>query len=795
MNGRSASRFHLNEGQPARVEKRDDYQSIRIWRLVAAVGLVALLAACGGSHKSTAKESGPKPPPVACPASGQSVDTKATTLAADTPHGATWAGVFERIFVKTDMNGTVSKTPIQHTLVSAAGQGTPTVEVPMSSDHLRHSLGKKPNVVNGVAQVTLDLKKRAVERLKSDYERPLPLGVRVDYKLDGKPISSSDVKGKSGKVEVDYRLTNTTAKPVSVCFRGFNGKVVKQKVSEPAPIYAYVSLTLPKHISQFTAPGAVINADRKGVEPQWWIAMFKPVAPTTQTLKLTMDTKKAKIPQASIIVWFVVPEALTGSVPAQSAAAIGKAQADAAAAAAKVQADVAALQAKTGKPSKARQISASGGSRRTRSSSPRGSSSTAEFAQLQSQIATIGHADTTFLQALGPTENELSGSTTRLIDGLSASSGSSIARLTASTNQTIDGLTAGTSRTIDRLTASTSRSIGHLATELHRSLRRASLHAVVAGAGHLQRMALAVGTLAGRLVPEVKAVADGVRGVVASLPAPVANALQLYLLFGQLNQDLAAFSPAVKATAAFVKLQADISAGQALAKTVSDSLNAIQAKAQEIAGTAATLQQDAARLQTRIGAVLRTAVANAKQTTQTLLGRSVKSLTARLAAATAAAGRNVAGLDRSARQRLAAARSSAQGDVTAAASSARGTVASAENQARAALAVSLRHARQSVTRDERKLESALRSARKKANEALAAAKAKAKQSGQTALANAQASAAKAQAAAQTALTKANDDYAHLLALNQQAVAWALPGGDATHVTEQEGSLIYTISGS
>ena len=794
MNPLHGARFHLNESQSALVEEGAEHRSNRVSRFVAVVALAGLLAACGSSHKSSPKASGPKPPAVACPTAGQSVDTKATTLSSDTPHGATWAGVFERIVVKTDMNGAVKKTPIQHTLVSAAGQGTPTVSVPMSTSHLRHSLGKKPNVVNGVAQVTLDLKKRSVERLKSDYERPLPVGVEVGYKLDGKSISSSDIKGKSGEVEVDYRLTNTTAKPVSVCFKGFNGKVVKQKVTEPAPIYAYASLTLPKHVSQFTAPGAAINASRKGVALGWWIAMFKPVAPTTQTLKLTMNTKKAKIPQATLVVWFVVPEALTGSVPAQSAAAIGKAQADAAAAAAKVQTDVAALQAKSGKQSKARQISAVGSSKAPSSKAGAGSS-TAEFAQLQSQIATMGQSDRNFLAALGPTENELSGSTTRLIDSLTARTGSSITSLTASTSRAIDGLTAGTSRTIDRLTASTSRSIQHLATELHRSLKTTSLQAVVARAGHLQRMALAVGTLAGKLVPEVKALADGVRGLVASLPAPVANALQLYLLFGQLNQDLAAFSPAVKATSAFLKLQTDVNAGQALAKSVSDALNAIQAKAQKIAGAVTTLQQDAAKLQTRIGAVLRVAVANAKQTTQTALGNSVRSLTARVAAVTATANRGISGLDRSARQRVAAARATAQGEATAAVSSARGTVTSAESQARAALAVSIRNARRKVTRDERKLERDLKSARKKAKEALAAAKAKAKQSGETALANAQASAAQAQAAAQSALTKANDDYAHLLALNQQAVAWALPGGDATHVTEQEGSLIYTISGS
>jgi hypothetical protein len=51
-----------------------------------------------------------------------------------------------------------------------------------------------------------------------------------------------------------------------------------------------------------------------------------------------------------------------------------------------------------------------------------------------------------------------------------------------------------------------------------------------------------------------------------------------------------------------------------------------------------------------------------------------------------------------------------------------------------------------------------------------------------------AAAAQVESAVHGALTTANDDYANLLGLNQQAVAWELPAGNATHVTEQEGSF-------
>jgi len=89
----------------------------------------------------------------------------------------------------------------------------------------------------------------------------------------------------------------------------------------------------------------------------------------------------------------------------------------------------------------------------------------------------------------------------------------------------------------------------------------------------------------------------------------------------------------------------------------------------------------------------------------------------------------------------------------------------------------------------------LTSVKAKAHADLVAAEQKAKQGGQAALAAAQASVAQATATAQQALTTANNDYAQLLAIHQQAVANELPGGDATGVNVENGSLIYTIDGT
>jgi hypothetical protein len=254
--------------------------------------VILLLASAGGDASDQATNlstSASPPPPLACPAKGHAVSTSAAGTGSPTTgnssHNVTWAGVFERIFVTDSMDGSVRKTPHQFTHLAVAGHGPATVDVPMSSSHLRRrSKGRRPDIVNGVAQIKVNPDGSEVDRLDADYERPLPVGVKVTYKLNGQPISSGDIKGKSGTVETDYQLTNTTPKPVKVCFVGFNGKLVKKTVTAPSPILAYLSFDVPKNVAEFTAPKASIGATISGVGVSWTVALFNPLGSTTQTL-------------------------------------------------------------------------------------------------------------------------------------------------------------------------------------------------------------------------------------------------------------------------------------------------------------------------------------------------------------------------------------------------------------------------------------------------------------------------------------------------------------------------------
>jgi len=772
--------------------------------IVAVIGL--LLGSAGGDatgQSTNLSTSASPPPPLACPAHGQAVTTSAAGTGSPTTgnssHNLTWAGVFERVFVKNSMDGSVKKTPHQFTHVAVAGNGPATIDVPMSSSHLRRrSKGKKPHVVNGVAQIEVNPTGSSVDRLDSDYERPLPVGVKVTYKLNGQATSSSDIKGKSGTVETDYQLTNTTPKPVKVCFVGFNGKLVKKTVTAPSPILAYLSFNVPKNVAEFTAPKASIGATISGVGVSWTVALFKPLGSTTQTLTFTMRTPKAKIPKATLLIETLLPSSITGQAPAKSAAIVGQAQA----ALAKVQSDVAALELKAsgvhgsskGGRSGGKSGSRRGGSKSARatpasarakpaSSSKAGSgfspptlsfgTSPAALSQMQSQIGTLGQANLKFMNNVGLQASALDTSTNHTIDGL-----------TASTNQSIDRLTASTNRSIDTETGTMSDAIRVLDATLHRSVDRRSLNRLTTNATRLQGAATVVGGRADILGAEVARFSARINDLVAGLPAPVQDALQVYLAFGRIKRDLDAVHVPQKSGAAYLKLVADLSAARALAQTVSASLNQLETRAQSLAGEVHTLQSDVTSLQRKITALVVASIANAESTAQTALTNAVRGLNGRYTAAVADVNQALSGVGTNAHREVAAAQASAHHKV-----------ATAETQAKSAAASALASAEAKVAAADSKVHDVLTSVKAKAHAALVSAEQKAKAGGQAALAAAQASVAAATTKAQQALTTANDDYAQLLAIHQQAVANELPGGDATGVNVENGSLVYTIDGT
>ena len=123
--------------------------------------------------------------------------------------------------------------------------------------------------------------------------KSLPVKVDIQYRLNGKPVSREDIKGKSGKLEVVMHLKNQAK-----VRRQFTYKEVgtgKPKVaSEEIPVPFIVMASTDLDIDQFNnvvAPEGAFAVVGRTMKMNWVLFPY----PET-TIKLTADIEKAKMP-------------------------------------------------------------------------------------------------------------------------------------------------------------------------------------------------------------------------------------------------------------------------------------------------------------------------------------------------------------------------------------------------------------------------------------------------------------------------------------------------------------------
>ena len=661
-----------------------------------AAGVAVLAAGCGGSPHSSAATTDARTKYTPAPASSAIPCATPSSPATTAPPGTTtWTGVFEKVDVQMDQYGGIKGTPIQHTRVSAVGNGPVTVSVPVTATRLHtKDGGRKPKVVDQEAQVTLDPNGTAVQEVKSKFANPLPVTVAVTYTLDGKPVIGKHIGHKDGMLGVKYKLTNTTSHSVSACFEGFNGKQQHLTVSTPLPLVASLSLTVPSQATSFSAPGASLSSARKGVSVGWTESLFEPLGPTTQTFTLSMKMTHVSIPKVTLYVLTVDPKVITGSAPAKTTTAIGNAAAAQAQIVASVQHELDALQKRVSTLVAPPPPSKSTPKRRTAS------------AKQTRGLTSAGRAE-----ARGTTRDH-------------GSVASSLAKLTASVTSLL-------------------------------KLRAKLAH-----------KAAALGLLATQVRKDAAAVKAQLNAIATQLEGPVQNATLEVQQLEQLQADLGSVSPSLKSAPTYGTLASDLQVAQSTATQLQTLLASIQQRLQSAAVALGTLQGDLASLKTA-------AAATSTLAAQTAAGKleddvtaaservqaDAQSLQAQLTAAKASLARTLATEKTSVNKAVAKQEAALQRQAAAQLAAARKALAKEKGTARATVATDAKQALSSI---------------------------------QASLEQTQAQLTKADTQIQSGLATANQDYARILALNELAILYQLPGGSAPGVTTQNGRFHYTI---
>ncbi len=125
----------------------------------------------------------------------------------------------------------------------------------------------------------------------------LPLGVKISYKLDGKPISAQKLNGKSGQLDLSITLSNKTGVTKTIYFDEVGtGERMRDQEKVYVPFVATVAMDLDiEKFEAIDAPGAAFAAAESGVHIDWLTAPMP-----DQTIRLSARVKDLSLPGITI---------------------------------------------------------------------------------------------------------------------------------------------------------------------------------------------------------------------------------------------------------------------------------------------------------------------------------------------------------------------------------------------------------------------------------------------------------------------------------------------------------------
>jgi len=207
----------------------------------------------------------------------------------------------ETVQAHLNADGTVQDARV-YEQIALQGNGTVTIKNPVSTDKLRNldgfnSFEVKDGAIVSTQTVNGDTRLRAV----SDYDKTLPLKITVTYQLDGKTVAAKDVVGRSGRLDVHYKVENVTGKDQQVTYDDGTGKKVTETQSVVIPMVGSLTTVLPASFTDVRSGEANVAGDGRGqTKMSFTMTLFGPVGSPVSEFGYSAAISDGVIPPAVI---------------------------------------------------------------------------------------------------------------------------------------------------------------------------------------------------------------------------------------------------------------------------------------------------------------------------------------------------------------------------------------------------------------------------------------------------------------------------------------------------------------
>ncbi len=197
-----------------------------------------------------------------------------------------------------------------YTQISAVGNGTKTVTVPVGTTSNRNLNSFGPFPMEGesmVVELTVADGGGTEERSLTDAEIN-PMAVSVKVMLDGVEVAPEDVVGASGVLDVEYTVRNTTARTETVSFTDVEDAKVSEEVEVADPFVGSLDVILPQGFNEVTAPGATVAGNGQNeTQLGYTFVLFPPLGSAEVKVGYQSRISNGQMPAAEFSFLPIIP--------------------------------------------------------------------------------------------------------------------------------------------------------------------------------------------------------------------------------------------------------------------------------------------------------------------------------------------------------------------------------------------------------------------------------------------------------------------------------------------------------
>lgn len=178
--------------------------------------------------------------------------------------------------------------------VSSKGGPDRTILDPFTTANVEYLNQRgQPPVKAGGVEVSVGGPEAKTTLMRGLMDKPLPVALHAEYKLNGVIVDPDDVLGAAGELEIGYTVTNTDVELQKISYTDSSGKTVTKKVPVFAPLTGNLMAKLPAAWEPTDTSDATVSTDDSGdTLLSWNLLVYPPMGNFTQelTYRATVDS-------------------------------------------------------------------------------------------------------------------------------------------------------------------------------------------------------------------------------------------------------------------------------------------------------------------------------------------------------------------------------------------------------------------------------------------------------------------------------------------------------------------------